>query len=162
MKSFISALFLSLFFLTSSAQSKVSISVSGKDDTPLILVDTFRTEMKSMILNVANITSINVLKDSSAISRYGKEGKNGVVQLNSAIATSYVRLDAILDAFHISAEHRNLRVCINKILIERRQLILADLEAIAAVEITTDRLSPYLEDLNSTEKFINIITRDKK
>jgi hypothetical protein len=52
--------------------------------TPLYLVDgVVVTEAEATILNPEAIKSINVLKDNPAIEKYGKKGKNGVVEITT-------------------------------------------------------------------------------
>ena len=52
------------------------------DTKPLIIVDGKKNpELKMDELNPSQIKSINVLKDKTAIDKYGAEGKNGVVEV---------------------------------------------------------------------------------
>jgi hypothetical protein len=52
--------------------------------TPLYLVDgVVVTEAEATILNPEAIKSINVLKDKHAIEKYGKKGKNGVIEITT-------------------------------------------------------------------------------
>jgi outer membrane receptor protein involved in Fe transport len=49
------------------------------DNKPLFLVDNFKTESNYLIIDPNNIESVTVLKDSTSVTKYGQEGKNGVV-----------------------------------------------------------------------------------
>lgn len=57
------------------------VITSKKVAGPLILIDGVPGEMKS--INPDMIESMNVLKDNSAIARYGEKGKNGVVEVTT-------------------------------------------------------------------------------
>ena len=46
---------------------------------PLVLVDTFKTDINHLVLDPNKIVSINILKDSTAISKYGDAAKFGVI-----------------------------------------------------------------------------------
>jgi hypothetical protein len=46
---------------------------------PLVLVDSFTTDVNYLVLNPQNIESIDILKDSAATSRFGQAGKFGVI-----------------------------------------------------------------------------------
>ena len=128
---------------------------------PLILVDTFRTDMKHLILDPGNIQSINILKDSSAISKFGEAGKYGVIMIYPKPNTKFLRDDEILNEYKLSAENKRLRICINKTLMTNPRLILIDRSEIERVEITIGRHWTNTEDANSRERFINIVTRAK-
>ena len=117
--------------------------------------------MKHFILDPGNIQSINILKDSSAISKYGDAGKYGVIMIYSKPNTTFLRGDQILTQYKLSAEEKKLRICINKTLMPNPPLILIDRSEIERVEITTGRHWANTEDANSGERFINIVTRTK-
>jgi len=147
-----------------SGQTRIVIDGPTRVDStrmPLIFVDTFRTDMKHFILDPGNIQSINILKDSSAISKFGDAGKYGVIMIYPKPNTTFLRGDQILNEYNLSAEDKKLRICINKTLMPNPRLILIDRSEIERVEITIGRHWTNTEDANSGERFINIVTRTK-
>ena len=64
--------------------------------TPLILVDTFRTDMSHLVLGAQNIVSINILKDSAAISKFGYAGKDGVIMMLQKLTRHFFGLTTFL------------------------------------------------------------------
>ena len=147
-----------------SGQTRIVSEARNRIDTsrmPLIFVDTFETDMNHLVLGPQNIESINIFKDSVALSKFGKTGKNGVVMISAKAHTTLLRVDKILNEYKLSAEDKKLRICINKTLMRNPQLILIEQSEIERVEVTTDRHWTNTDDANSGEKFINIVTRTK-
>ena len=165
MKVFISCVAALILHLNSvSGQTRIVIDGPTRVDStrmPLIFVDTFRTDMKHFILDPGNIQSINILKDSSAISKFGDAGKYGVIMIYPKPNTTFLRGDQILNEYKLNAEDRKLRICINRTLMPNPRLILIDRSEIERVEITIGRHWTNTEDANSGERFINIVTRTK-
>ena len=141
----------------SGAQSRIDTA-----RTPLILVDTFRTDMSHLVLGAQNIVSINILKDSAAISKFGYAGKDGVIMIAAKAHTTFLRIDNLLKEYKVADEDKKLRICINKTLMQHPQLILIERSEIERVEITTDRHWTNTEDANPGERFVNIVTRTKE
>jgi TonB-dependent SusC/RagA subfamily outer membrane receptor len=103
---------------------------------PLVLVNGFQTEMNSLILDKAKIKSMNVFKDTAATNRYGKRGVNGVILIKTE-PVNFMRLNALLNRFHVADSVRKLRVTINGSTVKNTEWILADesnVESINAVE----------------------------
>ena len=96
-----------------------------------------------------------------AIQRFGSEGKSGVIIIHAKQTANMLRLDKILENSELQNADRKLRVCINKTLVKTPELVLIDKSDIESIEVTTDRHWINIEDANSGEKFINIITRTK-
>ena len=147
-----------------SGQTRIVLDGPSRIDStkmPLVFVDTFRTTMKHLVINPDQIKSINIFKDSAAISKFGEAGKNGTIVIYPKDNTTFLRVDKILNEYNISNEEKKLRICINKTLMENPQLILIEKSEIERVEITTDRHWTKIEDANSGEKFINIVIRVK-
>ena len=145
-----------------SGQTRIVIDGPTRFDStrmPLIFVDTFRTDMKHFILDPGNIQSINILNDSSAISKFGDAGKYGVIMIYPKPNTTFLRGDQILNEYNLSVEDKKLRICINKTLMPNPRLILIDRSEIERVEITIGRHWTNAEDANSDERFINIVTK---
>jgi len=129
---------------------------------PLVFVDTFKTDMNHLVIGPNQIESIHVFKDSVAMAKYGDAGKFGVVLIHPRDDVKLLRVDKIIDKYKVSKDDNNLRICINKTLVQDPKLILIDDSEIEAVEVTTDRHWTNVEDANSGEKFINITTKTKR
>lgn len=147
-----------------SAQAKIVFDEPDRIDTTrilLIFVDTFKTDMNHLVFDPQNIESLNIFKDSIALSKFGDAGKYGVIMIYPKPHTTFLRVDKILNEYKLSDEDKKLRICINKTLMSNLQLILIERSEIERVEFTTDRHRTNTEDANTGEKFINIITRTK-
>lgn len=147
-----------------SGQTKIVIDGSSRIDTtsiPVVFVDTFRTDMNHLVLNPQKIESINIFKNSEATLKFGDLGKGGAILIHPKAHTTFLRVEKIVDDYNLSDENKKLRICINKILMRNPQLILIEKSEIENVEVTTDRFWINVEDANSGEKFINIITKTK-
>jgi hypothetical protein len=128
---------------------------------PLVFVDSFKTDISYLILDPDKIESINIIKSSPAISKYGDEAKDGVIIIQPKKDVQLLRIDKILDNNKINSEDRKLRICVNNNLMKEIRLILIESSEIEGVQITTDRHWTNSEDANSCERFINIITKTK-
>ena len=156
--------FLILLLNSASGQKRICLDAGCgpfNKINPLVLVDSFKTDISYLVLDPNKIESINILKDSLAISKYGVEAKDGVIIIQPKKNVQFLRIDRILDNNKIKGEDRKLRICINKTLIRETQLILIESSEIEDVQITTDRHWTNSEDANSCERFINIITKNK-
>ena len=156
--------FLILLLNSASGQKRICLDAgcgSFNKINPLVLVDSFKTDISYLVLDPNKIESINILKDSLAISKYGVEAKDGVIIIQPKINVQFLRIDRILDNNKIKGEDRKLRICINNNLMKETQLILIESSEIEGVQITTDRHWINSEDANSCERFINIITKTK-
>lgn len=145
-----------LFFLLLSAGA-----TAQHQDTatlPFVLVDTFSTELKLLVINPKNIESINVFKDSTALATFGAKARHGAIIIKTKEDTKLLRTNQLLDKFNIPAADRSLRICLNKRLVSQPQMLLLEESEIQNVEITTDRQWVHPEEANSTERFINITT----
>jgi hypothetical protein len=165
MRAFILYITILTFQLNSvSGQNRIVLDGPKHIDTarmPLIIVDTFRTDINHVILDPGNIQSINIFKDSLVASKFGDAGKYGIIMIYPKPNTTFLRVDKILTEYKLCEEDKKLRICINKTLMSSPQLILIDKSEIERVEITTDRYWTNTEDANSGERFINIVTRTK-
>lgn len=136
-------------------QNRYSFDASKQ---PYMLVDTFRVDIKFLIINPKNIETVDVLKDSNAVKAYGDKAVYGAVIIKTKPNTKLLRANDIIDRYNISQADKNLRICINKTIISRPELLLIEQDEILGVEITTDKYWVNPEDANSTERFINIKT----
>jgi len=155
--------FLTLKLNSVNGQTRTVIGPNCIDSTrtPLVLVDTFKTDINHLVLDQDKIVSINILKNSTAISKFGDAGKFGAIIIQPKTDAKFLRVDQILDNYKLSNEDKKLRVCVNKTLMRDPQLILIENSEIESVKVTTDRHWINTEDANSGEKFINITTKTK-
>ena len=156
---------LTLHNISVSGQTRIVLDARNRVDTnkmPLILVDTFRTDMKHVVLDPGNIQSINILKDAPSVSKFGDAAKYGVIIIHPKPNTTFLRVDKILNEYKLCDEDKKLRICIDKTLMSDPQLILIDRSEIERVEVTTDRHWTNAEDAIPGERFINIVTRTKE
>jgi hypothetical protein len=156
--------FLILLLNSASSQKRICLDAGCgpiNKINPLVFVDSFKTDISYLVLDPNKIESIDILKGSSAISKYGDEAKDGVIIIQPKKDVQLLRIDKILDNNKINAADRKLRICINNNLIRETQLILIESSEIEDVQITTDRHWINSEDANSCERFINIITKNK-
>ena len=156
--------FLILLLNSASGQKRICLDAGCgpiNKITPLVFVDSFKTDISYLVLNPDKIESINIFKGPPAISKYGDEAKDGVIIIQPKEDVQLLRIDRILDNNKIKAEDRKLRICINNNLMKEPQLILIESSEIEDVQITTDRHWINSEDANSRERFINIITKTK-
>jgi len=145
-------------------QTSIVIICTTNIDTsrkPMVLIGKFITDLDHLVLDPNEIESIEVLKDSTAKLKYGDAGKFGVIIIYPKHRVKFLRVDKIFKIYNLSNEDKKLRICINKTLLRNPQLILIEKSQIESVELTTDRHGINVEDANTGEKFINIITRTK-
>jgi hypothetical protein len=122
--------------------------------TPLVVVDSFKTEISYLVLDPGKIASIDIIKDSAAILQFGEAGKFGVIFIHAKVGTKFLQADEILDYYNLSDEDKKLRVYINRLFIENAKLILIEQSELDGVEVITDSTV-------SGGRFINIRTRTK-
>ncbi|MBS1495497.1 MAG: hypothetical protein JSU03_05815 [Bacteroidetes bacterium] len=140
-----------------SAQKKVII-----ENEPLVLVNGFKTNLNSLIINPASIDSMQVLNDSLKTLPYGLEGKNGVINISSKKTARLLTAKDILYQYKIAAKDSNLRFAINKVVVKDADKILIEQSEIFTVNITKDVIWVNAEDANAGERFINITTQSVK
>jgi hypothetical protein len=147
-----------------SGQTMIRLDGPSLVDTsrkPMLLVGKFITDFDHLVLDTKEIKSIEVLKDSTAISKFGDAAKFGVIIIYPKPRVKFLWVDKILAKYNLSDEDKKLRICINKTLLRNPQLLLIEQSQIERVEVTTDTQGNNNHDANSGEKFINIITRIK-
>ncbi len=125
---------------------------------PLIFVDSFKTDIKYLILDPRMMESITVYKDSNAVSKFGEMGRHGVIIIKPTAHTTFLQIEKIFEKYNIPNVDRKLRICINKTLIPEPELILIEESEILDVKITTERIWTF-DDANTGERFINITVR---
>lgn len=129
---------------------------------PLVLVDTFKTYRPYFVIDAAKLESVTIFKDSSAMTKFGVAARHGVLYIKTKGKPHLLRVDDIIRRYAVSSHDSKLRVCIDKILVKEPQFILIEASEIQDVHVTTDRYWNLLEDRNSGERFINIVTRGQR
>jgi TonB-dependent SusC/RagA subfamily outer membrane receptor len=69
--------------ITSKEKKPVTIRGISNSSNPLVVIDGKITDKNAMQIDVDQIESINVLKDQSAIAKYGEKAKNGVIEVTT-------------------------------------------------------------------------------
>ena len=144
--------------------TRIVLNCTTRIDTsrkPMLLVGKFVTDVDHLVFDTKDIKSIEVLKDSTAISKFVDAAKFGVIIIYPKPRVKLRRVDKILTKYNLSDEDKKLRICINKSIIRNPQMILIEQSQIESVEVTTDRQGINNHHANQGEKFINIITRIK-
>lgn len=140
----------------SIAQEK---SQFGPDNQPYFVLDTFEVDLIHLVISHEKIESVDVIKGIEAVSIYGDKAKNGAVIMKSKPGVRLFRITDICRKHNIADADKSLRICINKTVMRKPELILIEEQEILSVEITTDRIWIDPQEVNSNEKFINITTR---
>lgn len=147
-----------LLFVTISANAQITPSSTNINQQIYVQVNSFRTDLKLLIVNPDKIESINVLKGEHALSKYGSKAKDGAIIIKTKAGVKLLQLQDILNKYNIAATDRTLRICINHTIIKNTDLLVIEESEIAAVEITTEHNWINAEEANSNERFINIKT----
>src|SRR5436190_8589853 len=87
-----------LIFLLNSASGQKRICLDAgcgpiNKINPLVFVDSFKTDISYLVLDPNKIESIDILKGSSAISKYGDEAKDGVIIIQAKKDVQLLRID---------------------------------------------------------------------
>jgi hypothetical protein len=147
------ALLLSLTTISAIAQIKKTVLVARKYNSPVVIIDTFQTTFRTLILDSSGIKKtrkITIPSTSLHCSSYD------IVIIEPKDNIQLVRLDKVFDFFKIPAEDRKLKICINNILINNPSTILANINDIKNVEITDYIYSLDLSSENKGVKYLNI------
>lgn len=126
---------------------------------PLVVVDTFVTQLDYLVLDPVSIQSINVLKDKAATMKWGHRGRNGVIVITSKRSSRMLTINGLYDHFAVPAGQRRLRVCIDEKPVDHPELILVDLTAMAGISTFVSTNWSHPSDPKS-ETFFNIISRE--
>jgi hypothetical protein len=108
-------------------------SAQEEKNSPIVLVNGFQTEMESLILNKQKIKSMDVLKDSAAMKRYGRRGQFGVVVIKTE-PVNFTRVNALMNRFRVADSLKKLPVAINEVLVKNTAMILADETHVADIK----------------------------
>ena len=142
--------------LRAQEKPRTVFSITPPEGPPLVLVDSLHAALNTLLLSPDRIERMDVYKGKEALDRYGDKGKNGVILIHTKPNTSLLRMTEILDRFHIPPSDRQLRICINEILIPDPKLIVAGVGDIESVEVVKGRRTETLNETDSQERFINI------
>ena len=155
---FLLAAFLSFFILQKTfSQHLIRDSSVFKK---LVVVDSFATDIKSIIISPDKIKRITLLENNTALCLFGEKAQEGALLITLKEHTNLMRLNQLLDKFNFPESDKNLRVCINGEIVKNPELIIADLDNIASIGTF------YSTDVSCStgvkaEKMINIISRKK-
>jgi len=86
-----------LFGQTVVNESKPPKAVCGVTIHPLVVVDDLETDMESMSLDPNNIESITILKNGSALEKYGEKGKEGAILIKTKPGTQFYKITDFVD-----------------------------------------------------------------
>ena len=133
-----------------------------EQEQPMVVVNSYVTDMKHLLLEPNKIESINILKGEDAVSAYGEKAKNGVIIIHPKKNAVIVKLEQLLNQYNIPAEDRNLKVCIDNVQLVDNNKLLADKNDVSAVKVITDIrwITPAIP--GPEEKYINIYTKKGK
>jgi hypothetical protein len=125
-------------------------------ESPLVIIDSFQTDMKHVVLNPDKIMSIDVLKDSSTVSRYGEKARHGVIIIRPKKEANIITLNELLDEFHITGADRTLKVCVDHIFVKDASKLVLERSSIKTVAIITDIIWEAPQLAGKEERHINI------
>ena len=151
-------LFLCFFSFTIAATCQERVP-RDSNKRPYVVVDTFTVDLKYLVLNPSSIEKVNILKESNAVAAYGEKARYGALIFKTRVNTSLLRISDIAERYNLPLSDRQLRACINNIIVGKRELALLEESEIALVEITTDAFWIDPADANTGERFINITTK---
>lgn len=162
-KSLILAVVLFYWLLQANAQTAaVRVPVSDKFQEPLVKIGDELTYMRFLLVDPSGLNNLSFTKPTEAITQYGEVAKYGLITFDKNKSVKLVHVETVLKKFHVRKKNRDLRILVNKVLIDYPEYLLADLKQIDKVEITTDRAWNNVEDANTGEQFINIVTKPNK
>lgn len=152
------------FLLAATAQTTIRRMDAPRtinlDNQPLFIIDdSVVTDMSYMELNPENITSVTVLKDSTAVASYGPKARNGVIIIHTNHKPMFLNLEGILDQYNITGASRKLRVCIDNVLVKNSNRIALNPSEILRAEVITDICWKSPAEAGPEETYINLVTK---
>jgi hypothetical protein len=138
--------------------SVVEKVVLNDTKSPIIWIDTMKTDINHLLVDTQRIDSLHILKDSAAARQYGQDAANGVLVMYPKDSVKLMRLDQFLEFQGVPAADRKLRVCVNHTLVRYPPYLIIDPTYIKTVQITRNRHWGYLDEVNSGELFLNLMT----
>jgi hypothetical protein len=111
--------------------------VCGVTAHPLLVVNGFETDMESVSVDPNNIETINVLKNRSAVEKYGEKAKEGVILITTKQGTQFYTISDFVDP------SKNLNSSVKKVQLNGKLLpdmkkLLIDKTALPATVVSAD------------------------
>jgi hypothetical protein len=116
-------------------------------------------DFKHFILNSKTIENIDIVKQTKAVNQYGYKAKFGAVLMTINDSVKLVTLTDLLDHFKIDLLDRNLPICVDEDFITYPEKIRADITAVKRITVTEGKYWFYTVQIDTSNKFINIITK---
>jgi len=137
-------------------------AVCGVTVHPLVLVNGFETDIESVSVDPNNIDEINVLKNTSAVNKFGDKGKEGAIVITLKPGTQLYTISDFVDPSK-DLNKKVKKVQLNgKILVDFNKLLI-DKTALTKSTIAADEKSVNDCALDSEETLIISTTfPDKK
>lgn len=129
---------------------------------PYCEVDKLPADLKYLLINPDKIESVDVLKGEAALRLYGDQAKDGAIIIKMKPYTKLLGVNDIFSKYNLSPADQQLRICINKVLVNNPKLIVAEESEILKVEITSGSYTIDPSNANSNERFINISTANAR
>lgn len=133
-----------------------SFSLGG----PALLVDSLETSSDALIVNREDLEIVKIYMAGEVPEVFSQQAGKGLLVAKTAPGTDLLRLADVLDHFEVPARNRELRVLVNKGLVEDPSLLLADINRIEKIEVV--KLNLTLDNvswsIDPDEKYINIST----
>ena len=123
----------SLLFIMLSASAQNKLPEIDPARKPYITVNGFATDLTAMIFNRNKIKTVDVIKDSALLKRYGKRAQFGAVIIKTE-PMNFMRINALLNRFRIVDSLKTLPVMIDDVRIADKNLILADETEVADIK----------------------------
>lgn len=126
--------------------------------SPIIWIDTMKTDINHLLVGNEKIDSFHLLKDSAAVRLYGADAARGVLVMYPKDSVKLMRLPEFLEWQSVPAADRKLRVCVNHLLIRHPEYLIIDPSYIKTVQITQQRHGAYVNEASNGEFYLNLIT----
>ena len=126
-----------LFSQTIVNESKPTKVVCAVTIHPLVVVDDLETDMESMSLDPNNIESITILKNGSAMEKYGEKGKEGVILIKTKPGTQFYKITDFVDTVK-DLNKTVTRIELNGKLLPDVNKLLIDKTAFTNSKVTTE------------------------
>lgn len=129
--------------------------------SPIIWIDTMKTDINHLLVDKASIDSLKIVKDTDvAAGRYGAGITAGTLLMFPGKGVEVMRLTQFLEYQGVPQADRNLRICVNHTLIRSPEFLIIDPAYIKTVQITPKRHYSLLDEQYTGELFLNIMTKD--
>ncbi|MDB5262030.1 MAG: hypothetical protein JWQ14_1311 [Adhaeribacter sp.] len=137
-------------------------TLTNETDFPLIVIGAYETNAPSLLLEPENLRVLLTYKEPWELKYFGHKGNHGVVVAELKTPIPLLRLDEVLDYFKVRAPNRQLKVLVDKKIINP-ELFLADVKKILKIEIfevsqEDVMLSLVYNQWVKGDKYLNIIT----